>query len=415
MNVLIKNATIIHKGSKFHLKKYDLLISGGKIQKIQKGITDHKGSKLEGKDLYCCIGLCDIGTHSGEPGFEHRETLHSLSKAALAGGYTSLAVFPNNIPVTQTKADIKYLKEHAELQGVEIWPIGALSKDIKGVDIAEYMDMAAGGAVAFSDGMKSIQNTGLLSRALQYAAQIGGVVIHHPDDHHLSQGGEMHEGEMSTLLGLKGIADIAELHTVQRDILINEYNSGNLIEHCISSERSVSVIKKAKEAQKSLFSTVSYMNLLHTDADMHDFNTNLKVSPVLRSEKDKKALIHGLKNGTIDAIVSNHTPLDEESKNLEFPYAIPGAIGLETCLMACVSGLRDEMDLADIIEKLTVMPRKILNIPIPEIEEGQSVNLCVFEITQPFIFTTSDLRSKSTNSPYVDKEFDVRVLAAMRS
>ncbi|HMU04271.1 MAG TPA: hypothetical protein PJ990_11630, partial [Saprospiraceae bacterium] len=174
MTFLIKNVTIVHEGSKHHLQKTDIFIHEGKIEKIGKNIKSADAEVIKGNDLYCCIGLCDIGTHSGEPGYEHRETIDSLTKAALAGGYTTLAIFPNNKPVTQSKADIKYLKDHPDRNGVEILPIGALSKDLKGVDIAEYMDMSSGGAIAFSDGMKSVQDTGLISRALQYANQVDG-------------------------------------------------------------------------------------------------------------------------------------------------------------------------------------------------------------------------------------------------
>jgi len=413
MTVLIKDVTILHQGSKYHLQVLDVFIKDGKIEKIGKNIKLSNTEVIKGNDLYCCIGLCDIGTHTGEPGNEHRETIDSLTKAALAGGYTTLAVFPNNKPVTQSKADIKYLKGHPDRNGVEILPIGALSKDTKGVDIAEYIDMASAGAVAFSDGMKSVQDTGLISRALQYANQVGGIIIHHPDDHYLNQGGEMHEGDMSTSLGMKGVPAIAELNLVQRDILINEYNNGNLIAHCISAERSVKAIKAAKKDGNRIFATVSYQNLLHTDQDLNDFDTNLKVSPVLRAKADKKALLQGLNDDTIDVIVSNHTPLDEEAKNLEFTYATPGATGLETCLMASVGALKKIVAIPNIIHKLTISPRQILKLSIPTIEVGEVANLCVFDIDSKHAILSSDFKSKCSNNPYVGMDFGVKVLATI--
>ncbi|MBK9736423.1 MAG: dihydroorotase [Saprospiraceae bacterium] len=413
MDILIKNVTIIHEGSDYHLKIFDILINNGKILSIAKNIDASNVKIIEGKKMYCCIGLCDIGTGSGEPGYEHRESLQTLTQAAMAGGYTALAVFPNNKPITQSKADIKFLIDHHDLNGVKIFPIGALSKDLKGQDIGEYMDMASAGAVAFSDGLESVKDTGLLSRALQYSGQINGIVIHHPNDHYLSQGGEMHEGEMSTSLGIKGVPEIAEVHVVQRDILLNAYNEGNLILHCISTATSIEDIKSAKKDQKSLFATVAYMNLLFTDEDMGDFDTNLKVSPVLRSKTDKEALIAGLSDGSLDAIVSNHAPLDEESKNLEFTYATPGASGLETCLIACVSGLKNLIELPTIIHKLTIGPRKLLNISIPQIAEGHIADLCVFDIGDTYTYNANLVKSKSANNPFIDKNFEVRILATL--
>ena len=413
MSVLIKNATIIHQGSVHHMTQKDILVSNGIIEKIDRDIIAAGAEIIAGQDLYCCVGLCDIGTHSGEPGYEHRETIDSLTRSALSGGYTTLAVFPNTKPITQSKADIQYLKDHSHKNGVQILPIGALSKDCKGVDIAEYMDMKTAGAVAFSDGMKSIDDTGLMSRALLYASQSKGIIIHHPDDHHLSHSGEMHEGEMSTSLGLKGVPDLSELHHVQRDILLNEYNNGNLILHTISAARSVAAIQAAKMTQPSLSSTVSYMNLVHTDADMYDFDSNLKVLPVLRSEGDKTALISGLKVGTIDAIVSNHTPLDEETKNLEFTYALPGAIGLETCLMTCVDSLSNLLDISLIVDKLTLAPRRLLGISVPAIEVGATANLCVFDTKHSHTYRLADIQSSAKNSPYLDKQFNTKVLATI--
>lgn len=413
MSTLIKSATIIHNGSPYHLTKQDILVEKGKITKISTNIDTKAKKVITGQDLYCSIGLCDIGTHIGEPGYEHRETMDSLTRSALAGGYSALAVFPNAKPITQSKADIQYLQGHNSRNTVEILPIGALSKDCKGIDIAEYMDMAAGGAIAFSDGMKSINDTGLMSRSLQYAAQNKNMIIHHPDDHFLSQGSEMHEGNTSTILGMKGVSDIAELHHVQRDILLNDYNAGNLVLHAISSARSVAAIQIAKNTQNTLWATVAYMNLLHTDEDMKDYDSNLKVIPVLRSTDDKTALIQGLKDNVIDAIVSNHTPLEEEAKNLEFTYATPGAIGLETCLAACIDKLSDSLDITTIIHKMTVAPRQILHMDIPEISEGATANLCIFDRQAAFTYDASAIQSLSTNSPYIGETFQTKVLATL--
>jgi len=413
MDILIKRATIIHRNSEFHLKVKDVLISKGTIKNISDDIDTKNAKIITGEKLFCCIGLIDIGTHTGEPGYEHRETIKTLTSSALAGGYTALAVFPNNKPTIQTKADIRYLTEHPDRQGVSIYPIGVLSKDTSGDDIAEYMDMKSAGAIAFSDGMKSVQDTSLLDRALLYASQAGVSLIHHPDDHFLSAGGEMNEGFMSTTLGMKGIPDIAELHTIQRDILLTEYNDTGIIEHGISSARSVNVIHLAQKNNSKISATVPYLNLIFTDADLHDFDTNLKVIPVLRSPADRLKLVEGIKDGTICTIVSNHTPLDEESKNLEFPYAKPGAIGLETCLSACITYLSDLIDLPVLIHSLTVAPRELLNIHIPDIKVGTKADICIFDTESLWICDKEKIRSKSSNSPFLGKELKGKVLATI--
>jgi dihydroorotase len=413
MDVLIKKATILHQNSKYHQTIKDIWISDGIIKQIDDVINVDGSDIISGEKLYCTIGLCDIGTHTGEPGYEHRETIDTLTKSALSGGYTALAVFPNNKPVTQTKADISFLAKHSERNGVAIFPIGALSKDTKGIDIAEYLDMKSGGAIAFSDGMKSVQDTGLLGRALQYASTAEIVIIHHPDDHFLSGGGEMHEGEMSTSLGMKGVPDIAELHMIQRDILLNVYHNSRIIEHAISSGRSVHAIQQAKDGQCDIQATVAYMNLLFTDTDLFDFDSNLKVNPVLRSAYDKKTLIEGINDDTINAIVSNHTPLDEEAKNLEFPYATPGATGLETCLSACFTHLSEKIDLPRLIHKLTIAPRQLLKIDVPEIAVGAKADLCIFDAGVSWMCTKDTMTSKSANNPFIGKELRGKVITTI--
>lgn len=413
MDVLIKGATILSKQSDHHLKKRDILVSNGIIQSIAPNIHAESATIIGGNQVYCTIGLCDIGTHTGDPGFEHRETMQSLTSAALAGGFTALAVFPNTKPVAQTKASISYLKDHPLNNNVDIYPIGALSKDTNGVDIGEYIDMKHAGIVAVSDGMLSINDTGLMSRALQYTNTLHLPVIHQANDAHLSAGGEMHEGKMSTSLGLKGIPEIAELNVIQRDILLQQYNGGILIEHTISTSESVKAIQRAKKNGQNLYATVAYMNLIHTDDDLADFDSNLKVTPVLRAFDDKSALIQGIQDGVIDAIVSNHTPLDEEVKNLEFPYAASGAIGLETCLPATVEALQPFISVEEIVYKMVERPREILGIPIPVIKEGFKANLCVFDTESPWKYDAGQVKSLSQNSPYLGKTFKVKVLKTM--
>jgi dihydroorotase len=413
MTYHIKNATILHKGSALDGKKRDLIIANGIIKEIGSKLSDPKAKVIEGKGLHVCIGLCDIGTHTGEPGREDRETMQSLTSGALKGGYTCLAIFPNNQPITQSKADVQFLKRHPQSQGVEIHAIGALSIDTKGANITEYIDMHTAGAIAFSDGMKAVQDAGLLSRALTYADQIGGLIIHHPNDKTLSAGGEMHEGEMSTNLGMKGVPSIAESSMVQRDILVADYTGGKLLLHCLSAEQSLTMVKTAKKSNPKLYTSVDYMHVIHIDKDLVDFDTHLKVIPVLRDAIDRKAIIKAINDDVIDIIVTNHTPLDVEVKNLEFTYAEPGAIGLETCLPALLHHAADKIALEKIIHKLTISPRQILGLNIPKIAVGEKANLCIFDINADTVINADDIASISKNSPYIDKVLKGKVVATI--
>lgn len=410
MRYLIKSATLVHKGHKYNDKSIDILIEKGIIKKIGSKISpEPKDQVIKGENLHVSIGFFDIGTHCGEPGFEHRETIESLCKAAKAGGYTELAVFPNTKPVVQTKAEVRYMVDKAAEYGIKVHAIGALSKDIKGVDIAEYYDMYNSGAVAFSDGMQPIKDNGLLSRALTYASQLKAPIIHHPYDVSLG-GGEMHEGYTSTSLGLKGSPDIAETTTIVRDQMVANYTGGAIIEHCISSARGIALVKAYKKKVDNYFSTAAYMNLVHTDEDLVGFDSNLKVEPVIRSRADRKALITAILEETIDAIVTNHTPLDPESKDLEFQYANAGAIGLETCFSKLNTALHKELHFTTIVNKLTFGPRVILGLPIPKIEEGEKANLCVFDTDVEYEVTEKSLHSLSKNSPYLGQKLKGKII-----
>ncbi|MCZ2101483.1 MAG: amidohydrolase family protein [Chitinophagales bacterium] len=413
MNLLIKEATILLKDSIFHQQKKDIHIVDGIITQIGENLNDAQAQIISGNQLYCTIGLCDIGTHSGEPGFEHRETIDTLTRAARQGGYTSLVVFPNNQPITQAKAAIQFFKNHPDRNAVDIWPIGALSHDLKGEDITEYLDLSQAGAVAMSDGMKSIQDTRLLNRAMQYASAANIPLILHPDDHFLSHEGQMHEGVTSTSLGMKGVPDIAEIQMIQRDLTVLGYNEASIVEHGISTARGLEAIQGFKHEKSCVFATVPYMNLVHTDEDLSDFDSNLKVVPVLRESSDRKALIQGVKYDQIDAIVSNHTPLDKEAKDVEFPYAKSGAIGLETCLPMLIDTLKDALEIAQIVDKLTIGPRKILGLPIPEIVEGVKANVCVFDTDSAWTYTEEAIVSTSHNTPYLNRRFQTRVVASI--
>ncbi|MBK8546018.1 MAG: dihydroorotase [Saprospiraceae bacterium] len=412
MELIIKQATILSSTSSFHKKKMDIHIKNGKIENIQKKLDiPPKAKVLEGKNLHCTIGLMDIGTHNGEPGFEHRETLASLCKAAKAGGYTKILPFPNTFPYIQTKSDLQYLIQKGKENGLQILPIGALSQDGKGVDIAEFYDMFSAGAIGFSDGLRACENSGLLMRALLYVKTFNGIIIHHPDDKTLREKGMVHEGFISTTLGLKGVPSIAELAHVQRDILLQEYTNSRMLIHAISSKEAADLLNKEKKKREKLFVSVPYLNLIATDKKIEDFNVDYKVRPVLREEEDRKSLVKALQNQTIDAVVSNHTPIDEDGKKVEFPYADYGAGGIETAFIATMEVLQDKIEMDVLVSAFNEGPRKIFNLPVPAIEVGQEAELCIFDTASKHTFLTSF--SGSANNPFLGKTFSTQIKATI--
>jgi len=411
MSHLIKSAIIIAPGSPYHKKKRDILISRGKIEKIASSIKDNKATIIKSKNLHVSIGWYDIGSHHGEPGLEQRETLESLNKAAMAGGYTGIAVFPNTNPVVQHKRDVKYIKESTKDFLVDFFPIAALSKNCEGKEITEMLDLNDAGAIAFSDGLKSVVNPGLLSRALMYKKSFGGKILHYPMDTSLDDKGQIHEGAMSISLGLPGISSLAEKTMVERDINIAKYTESDIIFHGLTTKDSLMEVKEAKKNKLGVAATVPYLNLVKEDNSLSEFDVNLKVLPPIRDIENQNSIIQAIKKNTVDAIISNHYPLEIEEKKKEFPYAAFGASGLQTVFAALNTHCRKELSLAKIIEKISVGPRRILNLEIPHIEEGESANLVAFDPELEWTFLPSENKSLSANNPFLGQNLKGRVIA----
>ena len=410
MNLLIKNATIVCRDKSLNGKKFDLLIKNGVIAKIAKNISDQNAKVISSKKLHVSIGWMDIGTQVGEPGFEHRETLSSVADAAAKGGFTTLAPFPNTNPCIDNKSSVQYILNNSQQFAVDFLPIAAISQGCKGQDITEMMDMSNAGAIAFSDGRKPVQDGGLLLRALQYAKASNKKIIQRPVDLSLEYEGMIHEGKTSLSLGLNGMPSLSEYTATSRDIKIAEYAENDIILHTISTKESVDLVKSERKSNPRVSATVSYKNLIQTDEDLLDFDSNLKLQPPLRSTKDQKALIKGIKDGSIQAICSNHVPLEQEQKKLEFPYAGFGAIGLETCYSALNTHLSGTLSKNILVDRLAYGPRELLNLSIPEIKEGTKANLTLFDPSQEWTYGRREIRSKSKNSPYIGLEFIGKVL-----
>ncbi len=413
MDILLKRAKIIASGDKNHLQTKDILISKGKIEKIANNVSAPKAKVIESANLHVSIGWMDIGTHIGEPGLEHRETIESAARAAAVGGYTDIAVMPTVNPVTHSKSEVSYIANNQPSNGVRIHSIAAVSKNAKGEDLTEMIDMSRAGAVAFGDGLKSIEDSGMMMRALQYAKAVQKPIINYSLDKSLAHDGQMHEGDVSVSLGMQGIPSLAEQVAVQRDLYLTKYTDSELVMHCISTSESCDLVKKAIKDKINVSATVAYLNLIHTDEDLRTFNSNLKVRPPLRSNDDRKSLIKGLRNGSIQSIVSNHVPLEEEQKKLEFSYAGFGAIGLETCFAAINTYLSHDLSLEDIVNALTIGPRRQLKTEIPEIKSGAEVCLTVFDPSIRWSYESRSKKSISANNNYLASELKGKVLATI--
>lgn len=414
--LLIKNATIVDPGSKLNGKKRDILIKNGIIQSIKASIEAARTEVWDVKGACVSVGWMDIGTQVGDPGLEHREDLETATSAAAKGGYTAVACLPNTIPTVQSKSEVNYILKNTKDGLVDFLPIGAVSHHCEGKDIVEIYDMHHAGAVAFSDGQNTIQDSGLMMRALQYVKAFDGLIMNHPSDVLIAGGGQVHEGLVSTSLGMKGLPSIAEELMVQRDLYLTEYSESRLHVLNISSARSVELIRQAINKGQSISASVPALNLVFDEEAVAAFDVNYKVLPPLRSKEDIKALRKAVKSGVINVITSNHRPLDTEAKDLEFSYSDFGVIGLETTFALLNTHLVDSsFEIEDLIRILAQAPREILQVEMPEIAEGANANLTVFDPKQVWIFEKSDIQSKSANTPFVGTEFKGKVLGVVNN
>lgn len=405
MNVLIKSATIIDPKSDFHNKKVDILVENGIISNIANRIKNQKKYKeISLSNLHISQGWFDSSVSFGEPGYEERETIDNGLKTAAKSGFTAVAVNANTNPVISTNTDVAFLKSKAEKHAVDLYPMGALTKQSKGKHLAELFDMHNAGGVAFGDYQKSISNPNLMKIALQYASNFGGLVCSFPQDNIISGDGVMNENITSTSIGLKGIPNLAEELQVARDLFLLEYTGGKLHIPTISIAKSVELIQNAKRKKLDVSCSVAIHNLLFTDENLCDYDTNFKVSPPLRTQNDIDALIAGLKDGIIDMVTSDHNPLDIELKKIEFDFAAFGTIGLESAFGA----LNSIFTLKKTIDLLT-KGKDRFGINIYPINVGNKLNITFFNPEIKYVFSIKDIVSKSNNSLFFDTAFQGKV------
>ena len=410
MEILIRSARIVDTGSPFNNQVKDILISNGKIKKIGSRLQNKsKAKEIKEDNLHVSIGWLDLNTFLGDPGYEQKESIESGCKAAAAGGFTHICCMPNTLPVIQTKAQIEYVLQKSANQIVSVHPLGAVTHNTEGHDLADMYDLHHAGAVAFSDGPKPIPSAGVLERALLYVKAFGGLIIVHPEDKSVSKNGVMHEGLVSTQLGLPGAPALAEEIAVNRDLFVLEYTGSKLHLLDISLKRSVDLIRAAKKKKQQISASVNAYSLMLDHTAVGDFNTLYKLNPHLRLKEDIAALVKGIQDGTIDVINSAHQPQDEDCKKLEFDKADFGMIGLETCYAVANSALKDSVSVEKMTELLAQNPRKILGMQIPVIQEGAIADLTLFNPGKKWVFSAADIHSKSKNTPFVGTEFTGKV------
>lgn len=397
MNIIIRQAKIIDPKSPYHNEIADLKIEGGVITKIGKKLQNpDKLQEVSLENLHVSQGWFDSSVSLGEPGFEDRETISNGLDTAGKSGFTAIAMQPNSFPILDNQSSISFVKRKAEGFATDLFPIGALTKNSEGSDLAELFDMKNSGAVAFGDYNKSLSNANLLKIALQYVQDFDGLVITYSQDSNIKGAGVANEGIVSTRLGLKGIPALAEELQISRNLFILEYTGGKLHIPTISTAKSAQLIKEAKAKGLNVTCSVAVHNLVLTDEKLDGFDTRYKVTPPLRSESDRKALVKAVKDGIIDVITSDHNPIDIEHKKMEFDMAKNGTIGLESAFGALTTVLPVE----SIIEKL-VAGKAIFNIENPEIKEGNKANITLFNPEEKWTFDKENILSKSKNSAFL--------------
>ncbi|WP_183561257.1 dihydroorotase [Mucilaginibacter sp. SP1R1] len=406
MNLLIKSATILDPGSAFHQQVTDILIENGVITRIAEDI-DADAELVDAEGKYVSPGFFDLNCNIGELGLETKEDMQSGTRAAAAGGFTGIALMPNTIPPVHSKAEIEYLLNRSRNNIVDVYPLGTISHKREGKDLAEMYDMYLSGAKAFTDGNRPVQDAGLMERALLYAQGFDALVFSYPEDTAIAGKAKVNEGEISTLLGMKGIPSLAEELMIARDLYLAEYTVSKIHFSTISTARSVELIREAKRKGLEVTCDVAAHHLVLTDEALLGFDSMYKVKPPLRTKDDLSALINGLKDGTIDAIVTQHTPHEVEFKDVEFEVAEYGIVGLQTALaLSLQSGLPVEL----LVEKLAINPREILGVAVPVIAEGEQANLVLFDVDAEWEYTVKNNKSKSVNSPFVGHNLKGKVL-----
>ena len=400
MTILVRKAIIKDPSSPFHNQLCDLLIKDGLIEEISANIETNADKIIDFNNQIISPGWIDSFTIGTDPGYEHKDTLDSISMSAAKGGYTHILLSPNTKPVVQNKTSIDYIKNYAVKNPVQFHPIGAITKNTEGKELTEMFEMRESGAIAFSDGNKPIQSAGLLIKALQYVKAFNGIVIQIPDETSISSNGQMNEGVVSTQIGLKGKNKIAETIMISRDLELAEYSKSRLHITGITLIESLSKVSNAKNIGVDVSCSVTPQHLFFSEDDLRNYDTNLKMNPPLRSEQERVLLLQAVKDGKVDCVSSHHTPQHIDMKLCEFEYAGDGMICLESSF-GMLGHLEIPMDI--ILDMMCFKPRSIFNLR-SSISIGEKADLTIFNTSEEYTFSKEHIKSKSMNSPLVGKK-----------
>lgn len=414
--MLLRNAKIVDRNGPHNGETLDVRIEDGLISELGNGLEAKDGEEVKVlPGLHLSPGFTDLGAYLGDPGHEEREDIGSLRAAAAAGGYTSVAVLPNTDPVRQSVADVAYLLRQNGEHPTDLAPLAALSKNLEGKDMTEMLELNDAGARIFTDGPKRRVSGSLLKRTLEYSRVRDLAVMVAPYDETLVPDGQIHEGEVSTSLGLRGIPAMSESIPLKEALDILAYTEGILYVHLLSTAAGVAEIRRAKAPGMKVYATVSAHHLQFTDGELSGFDPSFKMLPPLRGEADRLALIEGLKDGTIDAIVSNHVARHGEEKDLEFAYADFGALGLQTAFRQALAALDGHLSLGEIVGKFTSGPALLLGSDSLHLRAGAPANLTLFTPEGESEFTAQELKGKTNNSPIIGRTLPGKILGVVNN
>ncbi|MEZ4800358.1 MAG: dihydroorotase [Flavobacteriales bacterium] len=409
MKILIKAATIIDKNGLYHKKKRDILVDKGRIDKIAFSIEDPKAKIISIKNVIACPGFVDMKANFCDPGHEDRETLETGINAARKGGYRYVMTSPMTSPVVDSKSQVNYILSKTTDSDVKIFPVACLSKGAQGKQMSEMFDMWKNGAIAFSDDMQHVP-TELMVRSLEYSRNFNGMIITYPLDREVNPKGMMHEGNASVQMGVKGLSNISEEIRIKRDLDLVRYTGGRIHFSLISTAGAVKLIRQAKKEGLNVTCSIAAHQLSFTDKDLMDFDSLLKVLPPFRTPSDRRELIAGIKDGTIDAICSDHQPLTIEQKQLEFEYADYGISSIQYAFSTFYTQVHDTLSIETIIDKFTSSPAKVLNLEEYGIYQGSDHGLTLIDINSEIEVTKEGWESQSFNSPFLGKKLKGRIV-----
>jgi dihydroorotase len=409
MNLLIKNARVVDPNSPFNSQSADIFIENGIIKKIGKNLSDKADKEISADGLCVSPGWVDMFANFADPGYEYKESIETGCRAAAAGGFTDVLVIPNTKPAVDTKSQAEYIVQKARSTPVNVYPIGAVTKNAEGKELAEMYDMKQSGAIAFGDGINCIQSAGLLVKALQYVKAFGGMVIQVPDDKSINAHGLIHEGIVSTQIGLPGKPAMAEEIIVARDIKLARYAESKLHFTGVSSKKSLEYVNRGKAGGVNVSCSVTPYHLFFTDDDLTTYDSNLKVNPPLRATEDRDALKKGIEDGSVDCIATHHMPHETDSKETEFEYAKNGMTGLETAYAVLRTSMPDLKD-DKCVEVLSTKARKLLGLSPATIKENEKACLTLFCPNAEWTYERNNVRSKSKNSPFIGKKLTGKVV-----